>query len=327
MNKRKIVTLLVAFIGIASAFVLTLLILTTPDYSFQDGSALVSGRLESGYEYVGYIISDTSKVCAATLIDEETIITAGHCLSEKAGKSFFFGTGDFSLEKEKLNAIVLAKFPSGFDISSGKGPDLAIAKLEKGIKLANYPEIAFPFEQCNLSIVAYGSGISTTAPKELFQKKSGSGCSRAITDNFLIIFNENVGICFGDSGGPIFESYGSNKIVGLLSGGLVDQQLSKLRCDPGNTGLAINLSLYKNLIKNFDSKNLQQENFRIFQSDQEFNESLDLDKYKVDEIENSEFVSLIAKPIGSEEMVTRGALVLLVLGIITIVGTYTLLKH
>ncbi len=228
----------------------------------EDSSALVEGRPESGYGYVGYIISDKQKVCAASLIDPQIIITAGHCLANPSGDTFLFGTGEFDPDSENLVNITAALFPNEFMLDTAKGPDLSIAILERPVETETSitASLSIPYEQCDASIVAYGAGIeSGKAIEDMFIKKSGEGCVRAITKNFLLRFNEEVGMCFGDSGGPIFDENGSNKIIGILSGGLINPQLEKLECDPGNTGYVVNVNAYKDFIDNaiIDLKNEQ----------------------------------------------------------------------
>ena len=224
---------------------LTTAVLITRPVNLEPGQALVKGRLESGYEYVGFIISDKQKVCAATLLDESTLITAAHCLAPSAGEKFSFGIGDFTVDTDKLTAISVINYAPGFQLGSNLGPDLALAKLSTPISMQTYAVLGKASESCSASIVAYGAGIdSGIAGAELFKKKSGEGCARAITSNFLVIFNREVGMCFGDSGGPIFEAPGSNVIIGILSGGLIDNRLEKLVCDPGNTGYVVNVDSY-----------------------------------------------------------------------------------
>lgn len=239
-RKNFVLTLFVVSVSITVVVLLGSLILNTSTNAPQDSSALVAGRLEFGYQYVGYVVSDTGKVCAGTLIDESTIITAGHCLSYEAGNSFKFGIGEFSLSKP-LTAITVISYLAGFDPRTNDGTDIALARLESAISLPQYAKLSSskPVEQCNYSIVAYGAGVeSGSAPQSLFKKKAGEGCLKSISTSFLIDFNNEVGMCYGDSGGPIFREPGSNEIVGILSGGLVDSKLDKLRCDPGNIGLA-----------------------------------------------------------------------------------------
>jgi hypothetical protein len=263
LKDKRNLTLLIAFLGAAVAAVLTYSLWRSSSLSPQDGYALVRGRSEAGYEFVGFIVSDKNKVCAATLLNQDTIITAGHCLAYSAGERFYFGTGDFTTEVGRLAQIAVIKFAPGFNPNTGLGPDLAIAKLNKTFPLNNFAKIATATENCLGSIVAYGAGVqSGVAGAELFHKKAGEGCVRAITNNFLIAFNQEVGMCFGDSGGPIFAAPGSDQLIGVLSGGLVDPKLDTLVCDPGNTGYAVTAANYSEFANNFDNTN-QGDNYRV----------------------------------------------------------------
>lgn len=258
---------------------LTTTVLVTRQVNLEPGQALVKGRVETGYEYVGFIISDKQKVCAATLLDETTLITAAHCLAPSAGEKFSFGIGDFTVDTDKLTAISVINYAPGFQISSNLGPDLALAKLSAPIPLQKYAVLGKASESCNASIVAYGAGIdSGVAGAELFKKKSGEGCARAITSNFLVIFNREVGMCFGDSGGPIFEAPGSNVIIGILSGGLIDNRLEKLVCDPGNTGYVVNVDSYAGFLNDRQFASSPRTGLRIVEAAEPGDLSVDLSR-------------------------------------------------
>lgn len=260
--RKNLIIFIFTIISLSLTITLGIFLAQRQTLAPEDSNALVEGREESGYQYVGYIISDQQKVCAATLIDPQIIITAGHCLANPSGDTFLFGTGEFDPDSEDLVNITAALFPQEFMLDTAKGPDLSIAVLERPIQADTSitATLTIPYENCEASIVAYGAGIeSGKAVEDMFIKKSGEGCVRAITRNFLLRFNKEVGMCFGDSGGPIFKENGSNQIIGILSGGLINPQLEKLECDPGNTGYVVNVNAYKDFIDNaiIDLKNEQ----------------------------------------------------------------------
>lgn len=225
----------------------------------QNADALVKGKVESGYEFVGYIVSDQQKVCAGTLVGEDTIVTAAHCLAETAGSEFYFGLGEFTIDKLSLVPIAVAIFPTTYSIETATGPDIAVAKLTKPIYLSNYAEMGDPYEECDARLVAYGAGVASSALEEMFVKKSGTGCVRAISENFIYMLASNVGMCFGDSGGPIFESR-EGKMIGVLSGGIVANEFTKLECEPGNNAYVVNASRYTNFILDAVEKNVTEIN-------------------------------------------------------------------
>jgi secreted trypsin-like serine protease len=268
INLKNLQVIIPSLLGAAIATTMALILLFEPNFSTEDSSALVEGRRENGYEYVGYVVSDRQKVCAATLLNENTILSAAHCFKIEAGDNFNFGLGEFTVDEESLVPIRVIKYAAGYDPQTGNGPDIAIAKLAEDIKLESYPVIATPEENCQSSIVAYGAGVQgkrTTI--DMFAKKSGEGCVKAITSTFLIDFNQEVGMCFGDSGGPIFKSRGSNELVGVLSGGIIEGDLDTIKCDPGNSGLAMNASSFQDLIADRELTQLSEAQFRILESE------------------------------------------------------------
>lgn len=260
---------IIAILGIGIALLVALLLLTDVDLSSEDGSALVRGRKEEGYPYVGYLISDKSRVCTATLLDSTTILTAGHCLNYNAGERFSFGMGEFDTDTRKLTPVKFVRFAPGYNPDTDEGADLAIATLGGRIELDEYPQIGRAIEKCDASIVAYGAGITDQkATEDMFMKKTGEGCIKSITSNFLIRFDSEVGMCFGDSGDPIFKSPGSNEIIGVLTSGLVEVDLKTIKCDPGNTGLAITTDYFVDFIEKKGELGNDEVAFRVLDEEQ-----------------------------------------------------------
>lgn len=281
MPRRNNFTItLVAIIGAGIATALGLLLVTDLRLGSGDSSALVKGRQETGYPFVGYLISDRSRVCAGTLLDETTVLSAGHCLNYEAGTKFNFGTGEFTTSERKLTPVELVKFAPGYDPNTDEGPDLALAILSKPIKLSKYPKLTTPLEKCDASIVAYGAGLhDQKASVDMFKKKAGEGCVKGVTSSFLIRFNEGVGMCFGDSGGPIFFSPGSDELIGVLTSGLIETDLKTIKCDPGNTGLAMNLAYFSEFITSRGSGSESEAEVRVLEATAIENLSQDLQEF------------------------------------------------
>ena len=169
--------------------------------------------------------------CTGTLIDSNTILTAGHCFMGPASDHTVFFTKSDYFHSTKYAKIVNYKIHPGFNISVWTNRnDVAIARFE-GPLPAGYASINLPtadaIHNINGGFFATGYG-ATTARRGVAD--DGAGILRYTTmklseqnltetqNQFDVDQSDGHGVCFGDSGGPAFIKYGDQRyIIGIAS--------------------------------------------------------------------------------------------------------------
>jgi hypothetical protein len=229
-------------------------------YNFQkntgidDSSAIFGGKDEYGYLSAGYLVSFETKnsvrSCGLFYLDNTTAVTAAHCV-EKGG-SFFVGEKNFSyLEDENIqvNEVIIHPKWDG----KNRNYDIAIVKfVPHNFETAIISDIELG---CGYEIVGYGSTeIDSVLEPGVRLRKSYSLCIDGFSDNVLYISGETGGVCFGDSGSPIFKS-GTNRVVGILSAVYTLPGENDKYCAIGNNAVAVRLSKFKEYIENYKSNN------------------------------------------------------------------------
>jgi hypothetical protein len=154
--------------------------------------------------------------------------------------------------------------------SSIEANDIAFIVLDKEIQIKNklkFPETSVSDEELILSpkIYAYGYGalisggsssnLPSKAPVQTRPKFGIQGLVGYENSYFMFTNNSSGGVCRGDSGGPVVvEFFGSNYLVGVMSGGTGP-------CVAGSDQkywgiVATRFSSYKNLFQEAESKSL-----------------------------------------------------------------------
>src|SRR5260221_6653085 len=215
MKKRRftiIVIIIILLISAAASFAVL-----TGNLAPTDTSALYGGKLEDGYHYAGYLIAfeNDSKVttCGVTFLSGNIAISAAHCIPNNS--TIYVGTNQFRLQSSDNISASDATINPGWVGKPLK--DISILKLSRAVNLSEFAQIATPQVGCNYEVVAYGRN-ETSIPGDLSSKlrKSSEICIQDILQGEALIQGNGGGICFGDSGSPVFEK-GTNKIVGIIS--------------------------------------------------------------------------------------------------------------
>jgi len=211
----------------------------------ESSSALFGGKLETGYEFAGYEIAYNGNkltTCGVTFLNSSTVITAAHCVQE--GAELYIGTGTFKPARKdniKVNSYVV--HPSW----TGKPEnDIAILNLSSNVDLTTYATVSSPLEGCNYEIVGYGQNETSVAGDFSTKlRKSISVCIENIIGNIAYMKGSDGGICYGDSGSPVFEK-STNRIVGIVSSIVSTNKDKSSYCAVSNIGAIV-------LPKSYDS--------------------------------------------------------------------------
>ncbi len=213
------------------------------------------------------IIDRNSKVtfCTGTLIDEENLLTAAHCLcgSEKADSAFFGEKAwntpnavrtsvDLSSWRKKKNSDFCTQYREWQADKSRPYPedDIAILRLAKSISSENIRNSVLPVPQFwngEAYVRAYVAGFGAsdesdqTGVKNIVNLKiekdgcvtDGDGKRRCTAGKSFIAVapkdNKGADSCFGDSGGPLMvvDEHGIHYLAGLVIKGTKENEKNK----------------------------------------------------------------------------------------------------
>jgi secreted trypsin-like serine protease len=177
-----------------------------------------------------------SGFCAGSLIDQDSVLTAAHCLMNTTGAVVVVGRTD--LRKNRGQEIGASR-PFIHPRYNGNGYDAGVLKLRRAvkgirpIKLATAKQNKLEKPGRKLTVAGWGvTGFKSTQPNRLRQARvpvvsdrraersydAVLGPSGYVPPLMIAAGNSKVNGCVGDSGGPLFDS-GSRTQFGIVSGG------------------------------------------------------------------------------------------------------------
>jgi trypsin len=175
--------------------------------------------------------------CGGSLIDQNSVLTAAHCLLNTTGAVVVIGRTD--LKNKNRGQEIGASRPFIHPRYNGKGYDAGVLKLSRAvkgirpIKLATAKQNNLEKPGRKLTVAGWGlTGFKSTQPNRLRQARvpvvsdrraersydAVLGPSGYVPPLMIAAGNSKVNGCVGDSGGPLFDS-GSRTQVGIVSGG------------------------------------------------------------------------------------------------------------
>lgn len=205
---------------------------------------------------VGLYNQAENALCTGTIIAEDIVITAAHCVKDAESLLVFFGP---SLEQPEpvtitTNIATSAAYYKRKQNQNTDAGDVAVIQLKHVIPSTHEPVPIVPFgflpeEGETVSIIGYGvtNGIRQSNSGYLREStvsvlEPQFGLSEFVTDQ-----TEGSGVCFGDSGGPAFI-YRNHQyyLVGIAS-----RVKNKKDQDPcKGIGVYSNAGTFRPLIKN-----------------------------------------------------------------------------
>lgn len=229
------------------------------DLSSKDSSAIVGGKLEKGYPFAGYLLADLGNnrlnVCGGAFLTADLFLTAAHCVNNTI--SIVVGLNEFSDDTYNITEVKEFEIYPDWGISQAtsidqSAGDLAILKLkEPKTELSQFAEMTVAQIGCNYEVIGYGQTGESTPSYLNRQRKSATLCIEEIYDKVMLAKGQDGGLCFGDSGSPVFEK-GTNKLVGIMSAAQMDENG---KCNIANLALVNNPFEYSSFINLFANKN------------------------------------------------------------------------
>ncbi len=248
-NNRKLRRV---FTSLSAVFLVNLAILSAffllngkESISTENANALYGGETNlRGYPFSGYINDFSSvfsrQVCGLSYLSSTSGISAAHCFDDKG--LYYAGNGTYESNPENSVAIKNYVLHKEWNPKTLSG-DIAFLILENPVEnIDTYTQIASPAGGCNYEILAYGStDIDVLSNYDL--RRSSTVCIETITENTFYFKSPDAGVCFGDSGSPIYLK-GTNKIVGIVSAITSDKaSYSKDNCFINNRAVATRADL------------------------------------------------------------------------------------
>jgi secreted trypsin-like serine protease len=208
------------------------------------GTAVPNGE----YPFIAYIeLYRKGKLyasCGGSLIDQDSVLTAAHCLANNSGELDTSGAlvavGRTDLRKNQ-GQVIGASRPFIHPLYKGKGYDAGVLKLKrpvkgiKPIKLATTKQNNLETPERKLTVAGWGrTGFKGTSPDHLREVLVPVVSDRRAESSYDAVLgpkgyeppimiaagnSSKKNACVGDSGGPLFDA-GSLTQVGIVSGGL-----------------------------------------------------------------------------------------------------------
>lgn len=258
MRKKNVLIIIVLLILLAGGFFIFKAVLN--NLALDDSSAIIGGKLEKGYPYAGYLLGELPNnrlnICGGSFISPDIVLTAAHCVNNTIG--IVVGLNEFT--DNSYNVTKVAEFEinsewqsnvtaSSIDKSAG---DIAVLKLSSPkTELNEFAIITEAEIGCNYEVVGYGETGEATPSYLNRERKSAGLCIEEIYGKVMLAKGSDGGLCFGDSGSPVFEK-GTNRLVGIMSAAQMD---SNGKCNIANLALVNSVWDFSEFINLFVNRN------------------------------------------------------------------------
>lgn len=304
-NKRNpilvVLMVIILILGIFVAYVAAY-----GNLGVEDSGALFGGRIEKGYLSAGFLVVETQqslKTCGFSAISNQIAVTAAHCVDD--ARKIFMGLGQFTNDTQNLKQVRRAVAKANWVESQIRSDDFAVLTFPNTGYFSDFAKIAAPSEGCIARVVAYGR---TEDPIESITKprKSALLCVSEIGVETFRMTSDTAGICFGDSGSPIYRD-GTNELIGVVVSIVKKDPNDTQPCAIGNTAIAVRVDANQRIIQ------------EQLQADFATNEILPLNTDTVVDVANETFLERLGLNF-LENLSTREKETYLLVGVVALIA-------
>lgn len=199
------------------------------------GGVEVTEKDSSRSSVVLLVDQNVGFICTGTLIAPQTVLTAGHCLSEnKDSLKVVFGLQPLLDEKSDIRDVEAMIRHDDYKKNDYERNDIALVRfqgdLPEGYRFARLGEDADFKSESQFPFLAVGYGRTNGRMNDPDSAATeGSGVLRQVELKALFFDDKKIdfyatqkdgkGVCFGDSGGPaLLSNDKENVILGVASG-------------------------------------------------------------------------------------------------------------
>ena len=196
---------------------------------------IVNGQQDFGDPAVALLVGvdangGTVFTCSATLIAPTRLLTAAHCIdgtTPVAGFSAYFGgqfpgnDPDFIFQTSAESVIVHPQWNPNADLNNGNDIGLVVLREAVPIQPIPFRTAALTPGDVGSQVTLVGWGITGGGLGDSGLKRFVDSTLHDFDDLLVVVGDENVGTCSGDSGGPAFatNAAGNEEIIGVTSFG------------------------------------------------------------------------------------------------------------
>jgi len=195
------------------------------EFKIVGGQETTKEKWEESFSGVVMIMVEGAEgisTCTATIIDPQMLLTAHHCIASNytSANPVYHDPESISVKSGLYCGYTSGTLALGEKVVPHPNADLALIYLNKKIAERQvYPLRDNPQETVGEKGLVVGYGVTGTEKQDSGTQRWGETQILSVWDNDKIIEVGNpTGLCFGDSGGPMFtQQNGKNVVSGVAS--------------------------------------------------------------------------------------------------------------